>query len=116
MAYETRPWSVSALTSRTWSGDGSSDSCNCLASSIAWAALGLAEYRLHRRREAEADLRRALKLDPNDIYAQSAMVVLLQEQRQDDRAEALADLLAENPGTPHGRSTVRCAISSRSCF
>ena len=51
-------------------------------SSIAWAALGLAEYRLHRRREAEADLRRALKLDPNDIYAQSAMVVLLQEQRQ----------------------------------
>ena len=51
-------------------------------SSTAWAALGLAQFRLHRRREAEASLRRALQLNPNDIYAQSAMVALLQDLRR----------------------------------
>jgi len=66
--------------------------------STAWAALGLAQYRLRHRREAEESLRRALQLDPDDIYAQSAMAVLLQEMRQDDKAEALADLLQDNPG------------------
>lgn len=68
-------------------------------SSTAWAALGLAQYKLHRRGEAEASLRRALELNPNDLYAQSAMVVLLQDQRQDSKAEALADLIREAPGT-----------------
>jgi Tfp pilus assembly protein PilF len=76
-------------------------------SSTAWAALGLAQYRLHRRAEAEASLRRALELNPNDIYAQSAMVTLLQDRRQDGRAEALVGLLAEYAGTEDLVAAVR---------
>jgi len=68
-------------------------------SSTAWAALGLAQHKLHRRREAEESLGRALKLDPNDLYAQGAMAALLQDLRRDSQAEALADLLGEVPGT-----------------
>jgi Tfp pilus assembly protein PilF len=68
-------------------------------SSTAWAALGLAQYRLHRFAEAEASLRRALQLNPNDIYAVSAMVGLLQDQRKDDKAEALVSMLKGQAGT-----------------
>jgi Tfp pilus assembly protein PilF len=67
-------------------------------SSTAWAALGLAQFRMHRRTEAEASLRRALALNPNDIYAQSAMVALLNEQGQNAQAQALAGLLTEHAG------------------
>lgn len=76
-------------------------------SSTAWAALGLAQYRLHRRKDAEASLRRALELNPNDLYAQSAMVVLLQDQRQDTKAQALAELLEDSPGTEEFVASVR---------
>lgn len=69
------------------------------ASSTAWAALGLAQHKLRRRNEAEVSLRRALELDPNDMCAQAAMVVLLQDQRKDRKAAALADLLRDRPGT-----------------
>ncbi|MBN2474622.1 MAG: tetratricopeptide repeat protein [Pirellulales bacterium] len=82
-------------------------------SSTAWAALGLAQYRLHRREEAEASLRQALKLDPNDFYAQSAMVVLLQESRRDRQAEALADLLQDVPGTEEFIESVRREAKQR---
>lgn len=68
-------------------------------SSTAWAALGLAQFRFHRCQEAEASLKRALELDPNDPYAQSVMVKLLQERRQDNKAVALASLLEDTPGT-----------------
>jgi len=68
-------------------------------SSTAWAALGLAQFRLRRRREAEASLHKALKLDPNDPYAQSVMAALLQDKRQDSQAVALSRLLEETPGT-----------------
>jgi Tfp pilus assembly protein PilF len=67
-------------------------------SSTAWAALGLTQFRLHRRPDAEASLRRALQLNPNDLYAQSAMVAVLQDRRDDAKAEALAGLLAEHAG------------------
>ncbi|MEN6459062.1 MAG: tetratricopeptide repeat protein [Thermoguttaceae bacterium] len=67
-------------------------------SSTAWAALGLVQFRLHRRKEAEESLGRALRLNPNDLYAQSAMVTLLQDQRDDAKAEALAGLIAEHAG------------------
>ncbi len=67
-------------------------------SSTAWAAMGLTEYRLRHRRQAETSLRRALKLDPNNLYAQSAMIALLQDQREDAKAEALAHLLEDVPG------------------
>ena len=79
----------------------------CGNSSTAWAALGLAQFRLHRRDEAEASLQRALELDPNDPYAQSAMVSLLQDKRDDKRAVALAHLLEETPGTEQIVAEVR---------
>ncbi len=68
-------------------------------SSTAWAALGLAQFRLHRRNDAENSLQQALRLNPNDIYAQSAMITLLQDQHEDGKAEALAGLLEEHAGT-----------------
>jgi Tfp pilus assembly protein PilF len=68
-------------------------------SSTAWAALGLAQHRLHRHHDAETSLRRALALDPKDLYAQSAMLTFLQSHSKDAKAEALADLLAEHAGT-----------------
>jgi Tfp pilus assembly protein PilF len=77
------------------------------ASSTAWAALGLSQHRLHRRSEADASLRRALALDPNDIYAQSAMVALLQDQRQDGKAEALVGLLEGHAGAEDLVAAVR---------
>jgi Flp pilus assembly protein TadD len=67
-------------------------------SSTAWAALGLAQFRRHHRPEAEASIRRALRLNPKDIYAQSAMLSLLRDRGEDTQAEALAELLGENPG------------------
>ena len=76
-------------------------------SSTAWAALGLAEFRLHRHRQAEASLRRALALNPGDVYAQSAMAVLLQHQRKDSEAEALADRMAQMPGTEQLVESIR---------
>lgn len=68
-------------------------------SSTAWAALGMAQFRLRRYEEAAESLKRALKLDPNDYYAQVAMAKLLQERRQDNQAVALASLLEDTPGT-----------------
>ena len=82
-------------------------------SSTAWAALGLAQFRLHRREEAEASLRRALELNPNDIYAQSAMVALLQDRRDDRNAEALVGLLQEHAGTEELVASVRDEAKQR---
>ena len=82
-------------------------------SSTAWAALGLAQFRLHRRRNAETSLRRALQLNPQDIYAQSAMVVLLQDMREDDQAEALADLLKVHAGAEDLIENVRKEAKQR---
>ncbi|MEN6451462.1 MAG: tetratricopeptide repeat protein [Thermoguttaceae bacterium] len=76
-------------------------------SSTAWAALGLAQFRLHRRDQAEASLRRSLQLNPKDLYAQSAMVTLLQDQRHDAKAEALAGLIEEHAGTDELVDAVR---------
>jgi Tfp pilus assembly protein PilF len=82
-------------------------------SSTAWAALGKAQYRLHRRDQAEASLRRALELNPNDIYAQAAMVMLLQDRRQDGQAEALVGLLEEYAGTEEMVAAVRDEAKQR---
>ncbi len=67
--------------------------------STAWAALGLAQHKLHQRHEAQASLRQALQLNPNDLYAQGAMATLLQDLRRDPQAEALAELVKDTPGT-----------------
>jgi Tfp pilus assembly protein PilF len=83
------------------------------SSSTAWAALGLAKHRLHNNVEAEASLRQALRLDPNDIYAQSAMVVLLQHQRHDEQAVALSKLLEESPGAEDFVAAVRAEAKRR---
>lgn len=79
----------------------------CADCSTAWAALGLAQFRLHRPADAEKSLRCALELDPNDIYAQSAMVALLHDCRQDERADALVDLLQKHAGTEEVVAAVR---------
>ena len=76
-------------------------------SSTAWAALGLAQYRLHRRDRGRSQSPPGLQLNPNDIYAQSAMVALLQDRRQDSKAEALVGLLEEHAGTEDLVAAVR---------
>ncbi len=83
---------------------------NC---STAWAALGLALYRLRRRDEAHASLQRALALDPNDLYAQSAMAVLLQDECRDDQAEAIADRLEDKPGAEEFVEQIRSEAKRR---
>lgn len=65
----------------------------------AWAALGLAQFRQRRRRAAEASLTQALELDPNEPYAQAAMLVLLHDRHDDTRALALAKLLDDSRPT-----------------
>ena len=82
-------------------------------SSTAWAALGRAQFRLHRFSEAEASLQRALQLDPNDPYAQQAMMDLLHQRRQDGKAVALASLLQDTPGTEQFVETIRSEAKSR---
>jgi len=82
-------------------------------SSTAWAALGLAQFRLRRRQEAEASLKRALQLDPNDPYAQLVMAKLLQDQRQDTKAVALASLLEDTPGTQEDVDSIRREAKKR---
>jgi Tfp pilus assembly protein PilF len=67
-------------------------------SSTAWAALGLAQLRMHRRADAETSLHRAIELNPDDIYAQSAMVALLQDKGLDREAIKLASRLSEHAG------------------
>ena len=64
--------------------------------------LGLAAWRDER-----------LTLGPNDLYAQSAMVVLLQDQRKDTKAEALAHLLEGSPGTEEFVKSVRAEARER---
>jgi Tfp pilus assembly protein PilF len=82
-------------------------------SSIAWAALGLAQLRMHRLADAEKSLRRALELNPNDIYAQSAMIALLKEQGKNEQAQALVDRLAEHSGTEEFVDSLRDDAKNR---
>ena len=82
-------------------------------SSTAWAALGRTQFRLHRYAEADASLQRALKLDPNDPYAQQAMMDLLHQRRQDGKAVALASLLQDTPGTEQIVEKIRSEVASR---
>jgi Tfp pilus assembly protein PilF len=67
-------------------------------SAEAWAALGLAQHRMHRASAAQASLKRALQLDPNSSMAQSAMVIVLRSQHQDAKAAALVELMQDEPG------------------
>jgi len=66
-------------------------------SSTAWAALGRAQHRLHRLADAQSSLQRALQLDPNNVCAQAATVMLLRAKGEDTKAMALADVMQDNP-------------------
>ena len=67
-------------------------------------------YVLGQRRNS---LQQALRLNPNDIYAQSAMVALLQDQHKDGKAEALAGLLEEHAGAEELVAAVRSEAKRR---
>ncbi|NUQ60850.1 MAG: tetratricopeptide repeat protein [Pirellulales bacterium] len=81
--------------------------------STAWAALGMAQFRLHRFQEAEESLKRALRLDPNDPYAQAAMAELLHNRRHDRQALALTRLLEDTPGTESVIQSIRTQAKQR---
>lgn len=66
-------------------------------SAVAWAALGLAQHRLHQPSLAKNTLKRALQLDPNDARAQAANLIVLEERGEAASAAALAQLMADNP-------------------
>lgn len=61
----------------------------------AWAALGLAQIRLHRPEQAEKSLRRALEIDPRSPEAQSAMIRLLKRRGEHRQADAIRDVLMQ---------------------
>jgi Tfp pilus assembly protein PilF len=82
-------------------------------SATAWAALGLCQFRAHQRSEAETSLRRALELNPRDVYARSVMAALLQERGKNRKAEALADMLEDHPGTEEFVESVRQEAKTR---
>lgn len=82
-------------------------------SSTAWAALGLAQFRLHRLRDAEKSLQRALRLDPNDRCAQAAMAEMLHDRRHDRQALALTRLLEDAPGNEALIRSIRAEAKQR---
>lgn len=82
-------------------------------SSTAWAALGLAQLRRHRLKEAEVSLGKALRLDPNDPCAQCAMLFLLREERQNEKALALSKILEDTPGTEAIVNSIRREATRR---
>ncbi|MDY0166751.1 MAG: tetratricopeptide repeat protein [Thermoguttaceae bacterium] len=82
-------------------------------SALAWAALGLVQLRQHRLPVARESLRRALKIDPNDVHAQSIMLALLKEQGNDAQAEALVDVMGERPETEELIQEVRAESHRR---
>ncbi|MFP3937558.1 MAG: tetratricopeptide repeat protein [Phycisphaerae bacterium] len=63
----------------------------------AWAALGLAQYRLGRPAEAKSSLRRALELDPESDRAQMAMESLLRTVGRRSGSQAVAQIMADLP-------------------
>lgn len=82
-------------------------------SAVAWAALGLAQLRRHRIKEAEKSLGRALKLDPNDPCAQCAMLFLLNEERQNEKAVALSKIVEDHPGSEPIVRSIRQEVTRR---
>ena len=66
-------------------------------SAVAWATLALAQYRMHRHQEAEQSISRALKIDPNDLLAQSVTMALLEAKGETSKAAAVAQLMRDVP-------------------
>ncbi len=63
----------------------------------AWAALGMAQYRMKQTAEAKSSLRRALELDPSSDRAQLAMESLLRSIGRRSGSAAVAQILADLP-------------------
>lgn len=63
----------------------------------AWAALGMAQYRDKRADEAEQSLNEALQLDPDSVHCRWVLANIFKWTGQDEKAAALAKLLAEAP-------------------
>ncbi|MBN2290949.1 MAG: hypothetical protein JXM70_00905, partial [Pirellulales bacterium] len=61
-------------------------------SAVAWAALGWAQFRLHRKSDAKRSLSRAFECDKNDTRTHWAMKAVLEESGEHKRAEAFASL------------------------
>ncbi|MBY0586011.1 tetratricopeptide repeat protein [bacterium] len=64
---------------------------------VAWASLGLAQFRLNKGDEAARSLRRALEIDPYSPEAQSAMIRVLKRRGENRQADALREVLQESP-------------------
>lgn len=63
----------------------------------AWAALGVAQYRLKQTAEAKSSIRRALELDPSSDRAQLAMESLLRSIGRRGGSVAVAQMMSELP-------------------
>jgi Tfp pilus assembly protein PilF len=66
-------------------------------SADAWAALGVAQYRLQRIPEAKSSLRRSLELNPASNRAALAMQAVLSEVARRKGAAALRDMIKDIP-------------------
>jgi Tfp pilus assembly protein PilF len=64
-------------------------------SATAWAALGLAQFRLNKSEDASRSLKRAFEIDPRSPEAQSAMVRLLKRRGETRQADALREVLQQ---------------------
>lgn len=63
----------------------------------AWAALGMAQFRDKRADEAERALNQALQLDPDSVHCRWVLANIFRWTGQDEKAQALARLLEEQP-------------------
>ena len=71
-------------------------------------ALGIAYFRIHRWREAEAEFRAVLELSPADDYAHYALGRCLEKQGKDAEANGHYKLASSlRPGTPDYESRIR---------
>lgn len=82
-------------------------------SPLAWAALALAQYRLHQRTDAETSVRTALRHGPTNGLAQALMVTLLRERGEDAQAAALVDVMQDDPEAGPFVAAVRKDLSRR---
>lgn len=63
----------------------------------AWAALGMAQFRGKQADLAEQSLNQALQLDPDSVHCRWVLANIFRWTGQDDKAQALAKLLDDQP-------------------
>lgn len=82
-------------------------------SSLAWAALGFAQLRGSKPREAKESLQRALEIDPQCTQAQFAMVLCLERLGEESQAAALTNVLADSPEAEEVAAEIQSVHSRR---